>query len=131
MTDMTLDRKLMDLCEARGWDQSEFARRLGAPKTTVSKWFAGKPPTLRYALRVAKLFGRPLDWLADDTIDDPPTGLSEIEQRILWLAEVVGYDDAAKRLADAKEQREASNSGKIAGGRLAPDDGPSSRRASG
>jgi putative transcriptional regulator len=50
--------------EAQGWSQGELARRLGVSRQTINAVETDKyDPSLPLALRMAKLFARPVDQL--------------------------------------------------------------------
>lgn len=50
--------------EQAGWSQGELARRLGVSRQTVNAVETDKyDPSLPLALRMAKLFGQPVDQL--------------------------------------------------------------------
>lgn len=50
--------------EEAGWSQGELARRLGVSRQTVNAVETDKyDPSLPLALRLAKLFGQPVDQL--------------------------------------------------------------------
>jgi putative transcriptional regulator len=50
--------------EQAGWSQGELARRLGVSRQTVNAVETDKyDPSLPLALRLAKLFGQPVDQL--------------------------------------------------------------------
>jgi putative transcriptional regulator len=50
--------------EEAGWSQGELARRLGVSRQTVNAVETDKyDPSLPLALRMAKLFGQPVDQL--------------------------------------------------------------------
>lgn len=54
--------------EQAGWSQGELARRLGVSRQTVNAVETDKyDPSLPLALRLAKLFGQPVDQLFLDT----------------------------------------------------------------
>jgi putative transcriptional regulator len=53
--------------ESQGWSQGELARRLGVSRQTVNAIETDKyDPSLPLALRMAKLFGLPVDQLFID-----------------------------------------------------------------
>ena len=51
----------------RGWSQGELARRLGVSRQTINAVETDKyDPSLPLALRMAKIFGKPVDALFHD-----------------------------------------------------------------
>lgn len=53
---------LRDLRTARGWSQQDLAERLGVSRQTVNAIETERyDPSLPLALKVAKLFGRPVE----------------------------------------------------------------------
>jgi transcriptional regulator with XRE-family HTH domain len=101
---MDFRTKLSKLCWQKGWTQRDLAERLdGVSKSTVSNWMTGKTDPRRQELvRLAQLFEVPVTYLALDEQEEP-TGdrLSEIQRRVLWAAETVGYELALKRIMNA------------------------------
>jgi transcriptional regulator with XRE-family HTH domain len=98
---MDFPTKLSKLCWQRGWTQRDLAERLdGVSKSTVSNWMTGKTdPRRKELVQVARLFGVPVTYLASDQQEEPTgDGLSEIQRRVLWAAETVGYELALKRI---------------------------------
>jgi putative transcriptional regulator len=58
--------------EAQGWSQGELARRLGVSRQTVNAVETDKyDPSLPLALRMAKLFGVPVDAMFIDNWEQP------------------------------------------------------------
>ncbi len=54
--------KVRELRSDAGWSQAELAERLGVSRQTVNAIETGRyEPSLSLALRVAKLFGRPVE----------------------------------------------------------------------
>jgi transcriptional regulator with XRE-family HTH domain len=96
--------KVLSLLDARRISQQDAEISCGMPRGRISKWVGGQgEPTARQALRLAELLRVPVRYLIDDAMTSPEPDVSEIQQRILWLAEAVGYDVAVKRLANALE----------------------------
>jgi transcriptional regulator with XRE-family HTH domain len=80
---MNLPEKLKMLCGRRGWKQVDLAhaakRETGRllSRSSVNNWFLGKgKPDLDSALSLAKTLGVSLDYLADDSQDEPPQSAS-------------------------------------------------------
>lgn len=110
MAGMDFARKLAILCERKNWGQADLCKALGgaAKRSAVSNWFnGGSPPSLMVAKRVADVLGVSLDYLADDSQDEPPRAeeLGEGERMILTLARDMGVDEARRRLAKIPDAR--------------------------
>ena len=59
---MQLENRLKDLRTGQGWSQGELATRLGVSRQTINAVETDKyDPSLPLALRMAKLFGVPVD----------------------------------------------------------------------
>lgn len=59
-----MENRVKDKREQAGWSQGELARRLGVSRQTVNAVETDKyDPSLPLALRMAKLFGLPVDQL--------------------------------------------------------------------
>ena len=101
MRDMKFHEKLDKLCSARGWSQAHIVRAMGnVSRSTVSNWFSGlRTPDLSAALQLAKLFEVPLEYLADDTLDEVPAPeLSDQDRKILEMARALPAEEALRRL---------------------------------
>ena len=62
-----MENRVKHLREAQGWSQGALARRLGVSRQTVNAVETDKyDPSLPLALRMAKLFGVPVDSLFID-----------------------------------------------------------------
>ena len=100
---MNFKAKLDQLRSARKLTYETLAEFLGhQDKGKVQGWLAPKPshPRLEDALIVARKFGVPLEYLADDetkTIPGPPK-LSRDRQDIEKLIEVLGESESLRRL---------------------------------
>jgi transcriptional regulator with XRE-family HTH domain len=103
---MEFATKLSKLCWQKGWTQRDLAERLdGVSKSTVSNWMTGKTdPRRMELLQLARVFEVPVAYLASDELEHQVgDGLSEIQRRILWAAETVGYELALKRIMNAPD----------------------------
>lgn len=69
--------------------------------STVNRWRRGKIPRLDEAGALARATGLDLVWVLFGK-GPPPWELTEEHRRILWLAEIVGHEAAAARLAAAQ-----------------------------
>ena len=59
-----MENRVREWREQVGWSQGELARRLGVSRQTVNAVETDKyDPSLPLALRLAKLFGQPVDQL--------------------------------------------------------------------
>lgn len=89
--------KLARLAQEQRTSRSDLARHLGdVSKSTVNNWFAGKgEPGLTIGLRIARMLGVTLDYLADeDATEVGPAGaaptLTEDERVILLFYHAMG-----------------------------------------
>ena len=115
---MRLQDKLTRLAAEFRFSQRDLAMRLpGVSTTTINRWLNGESePRLRDALRLANLFGIGLEFLADDTMDDPsPALMTEDEAAIIDLYHALGLDrrEAMKRLANAAVPSEGVSLGSL------------------
>lgn len=81
-----LTEKLKALCAAKDLTPADLARKIGGvPKSTMYNWFNGRnDPDIKSAKLIADALGVPLDYLADDSLDEPPAlDLSPDERRIV------------------------------------------------
>lgn len=59
-----MENRVKERREQAGWSQGELARRLGVSRQTINAVETDKyDPSLPLALRMAKLFGQPVDQL--------------------------------------------------------------------
>lgn len=88
MFGMEIKDKLATLCEQRRFDRYELLQFVeDVSRSTIDNWFSGKTrPTLAAALKLARGLRVPLEYLADDAIDDVPEespGLTQDETMAL------------------------------------------------
>lgn len=104
---MTFDDKLNKLCQAhRLTNQREFAELVGTSKSTANRWLSGQSvPDMQEALKLARLFGVPLEYLADDDVSELPPEVSYEQRKTMEYAERLGWDDALQQLAAALAMR--------------------------
>jgi transcriptional regulator with XRE-family HTH domain len=112
---MTFDQKLIKLCEERGWKQANLARAVDSvSRNTVSRWWNGEiKPFDDEALKLARILGVSLDYLADDELDEAPAPpvLPPDEQFVLRVyrnlkadpAQGLDEDEAQRRLSRPSE----------------------------
>jgi transcriptional regulator with XRE-family HTH domain len=92
-------QKLLDLLKSRGYTQCAFESRMRWPKTRISKWANGKgEPTAMQAWLAAKELGVSVEYLFDDTMDNPTGTLPPEARTILEIAEHLGWEEAMNRL---------------------------------
>lgn len=61
-----MKNRIRELRAERGWTQQDLADRIGVSRQTVNAIETGKyDPSLPVALRLARLFGRPVEALFD------------------------------------------------------------------
>jgi len=91
---MDIASKLNNLLSQKGLSQRDLARILGESKDRINRWFTGtQVPDVKSALRLARVFGVSVEYLADDAIDDPPTLSRTMEElALLELARETGVD---------------------------------------
>lgn len=70
---MKFKDKLEILCESRGWDRAELARRLKVSKTTTGNYFDGTRKPFRDTLKtLTDVLGVSADYLINDELDEIP-----------------------------------------------------------
>jgi putative transcriptional regulator len=63
-----MTNRLRELRAARGWSQAELAQRLGVSRQTINAIETGKyDPSLPLAFRIARLFGRAIEDIFQET----------------------------------------------------------------
>ncbi len=85
---MTFVEKIEMLRKAKGLDQDELEPLAGLPATRISRWNGGTgEPTARQALRLARVLGCSLEYLADDSLDEdhPPELANQGEKNVLGM----------------------------------------------
>lgn len=70
---LKINQKLRDLIESAPMTQSEIALTMGVQNSRISEWKSGpKKPTVAQILKLAKLLNVPVEYLIDDSMDEPP-----------------------------------------------------------
>lgn len=99
---MELANKILRLSRELRLSQSEIARQAGVSPSAVSKWVRGESvPGLFEAAALARVLRVPIAFLADDTLDDPPTGPDPDEAFVLRAVRALRLDpeEAVRRLS--------------------------------
>jgi transcriptional regulator with XRE-family HTH domain len=118
MDRMRLVDKVLKLAKDKRITQAQLATMIGAHPSRLSEWKndEGKP-SIAQALRMARVLDVSLDYLADDSMDEPPVRqeLPEDEKALLRLYRALkpalGEDEAMRRLAgQSADGREAPRS---------------------
>jgi transcriptional regulator with XRE-family HTH domain len=96
-SDMTLAQKIVLLIERTGLTQADIARAAGVHPSRITELKAGKySPPLPVALRIARVFQVPLEYLADGGQDDvPPPLFTDEEATLIRLYRAYGLSPAA------------------------------------
>ncbi len=91
--------KLRALIKASGFSQAEVSRRLEVATGTMSNWCKGATsPDLKNAHAIARFFGVSLEYLADDSLDEPPATGEAWESEIMNMVRDLGPALARRRL---------------------------------
>jgi len=100
---MTLGEKLSRLRQGRGYAEVARAAECSAP--TIRELEAGvrSDPSVRIIARLARFFGVPLDWLADDTQDWPPPA-TEGEKTLRLIESVLTDSGLTGKLTEPEMQ---------------------------
>ncbi len=96
---MNFNEKLQRLVSEQSLNKSKASRDAGLPESTISSYLA-KPeslPRVDIALKIARVLGVPLDWMADDSQDFPPPSDS---RSIGTVPDDVLMQEACRRLAN-------------------------------
>ena len=97
---MEFSAKLRKLMKEHRYSQEMLARRLDVSQNLVGLWSRGKSiPDLKKAKLLAEVFGVTVDFLADETQEDPPdANLGETERKIWEVVNMIGPELAWKKL---------------------------------
>lgn len=108
---MTFPEKLYHWIQLRGMTQGAVARKSGLAASAITDMTAGKRrPYMDQAFRLARVLDVPLDYLADDSIDDVMAPeVSDDERAVIDLLRALNLDksEALRRLASPAVQVQA------------------------
>lgn len=129
---MRMVEKIQQLIADRDWTQEAVETWARLPRNRISKWAGGTgEPTASQALRLARLFNVPLEWLCDDAAEgQPEMGATSEEQGILDLYRALGLTkkDALRALSlAARDVEPPSELGRAPAPRRNDDRGQSRR----
>lgn len=103
--EMEIIARILEIAAAQGHTQQELERICALAQGRVSRWKEGKgEPTGTQLARIADTLRVPVRTLIDGAEDRP--SLTAEQERILELVDVIGYQDALRRLMqpiDAKK----------------------------
>jgi transcriptional regulator with XRE-family HTH domain len=93
-------RTLEALLKARGWSQSEVARRVGVSRQAVSLWFRGSEANLhgRHLIRLSEVLGVPVEELSKPLPCLDPETRARLRATLLWDRLFPDLDDFALAL---------------------------------
>jgi transcriptional regulator with XRE-family HTH domain len=102
---MRIGEKIDTMARERGLTPAALSRLTGIPSPRFSEWKqsdADRPrgPTVPQLLAVARVLNTTMEYLADDTMSDPPPpAVSDAEGKLLWALRALEVDpDEALRL---------------------------------
>lgn len=97
---MKYAEKLRRLAEERRLSRMDVVRITGLKKSSVYNYFDAKTsPDIASALKLARVLGVSLDYLADDALDDPPAPqFTDEERQMIEAIRRMGHDIAWRRL---------------------------------
>jgi transcriptional regulator with XRE-family HTH domain len=94
---MRILEKILESARRKGVGQLALERAADLPKNRISKWKDGVgEPTAAQALRIARVLGVPVEYLADDAMDEPPA--PDVPQDVLDTIHRLTVDVARNRL---------------------------------
>lgn len=95
---MEFHAKLSKLIAESRLDQNEIGRQLGIKSGRMSNLATGKGrPTGPQLLAFARFFGVPMEWLADDSMEEIPRGPA-IDPAVFALLRIMSSREALRRL---------------------------------
>ena len=98
---MELPRKIAVRMEEMRLSQADLARATGIAQNSISRVLSGKQRLyLDQAKRIADFLSLPLDYIADDELDQPRAGvgLTDQESFLLRVVRELGYEESKARL---------------------------------
>lgn len=103
---MTIGEKIASLCALHRIDQRSLAERIGTSPASISRIVNDlTEPRLHQALKIARVFGVPVDTLLEESEEHQPTGrtmcLEGPEPQILRMVRTLGTDESWRRLLKA------------------------------
>jgi transcriptional regulator with XRE-family HTH domain len=105
MESRKFSEKVRHRLEQIGMSQSELARRINITRSWLNDILRRNKPPIEHVIPVAKNLRVTADYLLDDSIatGELPQDRTETEEKILYLASLVGWSEAEKRLVHAPE----------------------------
>jgi transcriptional regulator with XRE-family HTH domain len=101
--------KLIAAMRARGDTASDLARVVSVSPTTVDRWLRGARPFHPALVALAHHYARPIEYFADDHLDEPPAPEVLPEERPLLAAiRAMGVSLAWRRLLAVAPPAEAA-----------------------
>jgi transcriptional regulator with XRE-family HTH domain len=99
---MRFGQKILNLRTQRGLSQRDLAREIGGISgSSVGAWENGATPAMDAAFRAAQVLGVSLDFLADDSLDEPKEdGMTVAERQLLAMAQRHGAERLLLRLEE-------------------------------
>lgn len=113
---MKFSEKLTRLIGQSGKSQSRLGRETGIAQTAISEMTLGKRrPYMDQAFLLARALGVPLDYLADESADEPPRSVTEEESYVLRAVRGLGlgYEEVIRRLTVAEPAGKAREPGEV------------------
>jgi transcriptional regulator with XRE-family HTH domain len=97
---MTMLEKILMLAARNGLDQYEVEHLAALAPKRITKWKDGTgEPTASQALRLARLFKVPVEWLVDDeAAEEPATSRQERPRTIDEAVALIGEREALRRI---------------------------------
>jgi transcriptional regulator with XRE-family HTH domain len=96
---MDFAQKLTTLLDAAPVSRTQIAREAGIGASDLSKMASGeRRPYLDQAFSLARTLGFPLDFLADDSMFEPPPVPTIEDMELRRAVDRLGHDEAMRRL---------------------------------
>jgi transcriptional regulator with XRE-family HTH domain len=112
LTSMRLVEKIVTLLRQRGLKQADLAAAIGVAPSRVTLWLQGTGVPNAYQLKaIATALNVPIDYLVDDSVNDPGevrAGLTEKERLLLGAVGFIegGIDEALHRMLNRRPATE-------------------------